>query len=141
MPTGEHMNECNRSRPPKGCVSDGVRRQGRPDARAVDASCRCGARRRARFVRRPPNPPAHLAQTISTHRLNTHNRALHAGSLLVAAAGLYATYRYGRAAERKARADQKKVFVLAVSLAFKDAKQRDDWIEKWRPMVEQVGAR
>lgn len=30
------------------------------------------------------------------------------------------------------------VFVLAVSLGFKDAKDRDRWIEKWLPMVEQV---
>lgn len=61
-------------------------------------------------------------------------RALHAGSLAATAAALYAAYRYGRSASSR----RKNVFVLAVSLSFKDAAQRDLWIEKWLPMVEQV---
>jgi hypothetical protein len=31
------------------------------------------------------------------------------------------------------------VFVLAVSLTFKDLEQRDKWVAAWLPMVDQVG--
>jgi hypothetical protein len=31
------------------------------------------------------------------------------------------------------------VFVLAVSLSFKDKNEKEKWIAAWQPMVEQVG--
>lgn len=68
------------------------------------------------------------------------NWALHIAAAAATAAGAYAAYTYGRKVEAAVHEQPKKVFVLAVSLSFKDVGERDKWINAWLPMVEQVKA-